>query len=71
MSKIEFLDPREAEKLKKKSGNSFVGHPVIKIKEDNDSLVGSFGLFFRTKYTSLIFLFLDQHIVNYKHLFLY
>ena len=29
MSKMEFLDTKEAEKFKKKSGNSIVGHPVV------------------------------------------
>ena len=29
MSKMDFLDPKEAEKFKNKSGNSFGGHPVF------------------------------------------
>ena len=29
MSKMKFLDPKEAEKFKNKSGKCFVGHPVI------------------------------------------
>ena len=28
MSKMKFLDPKEAEKFKNKSGKCFVGHPV-------------------------------------------
>ena len=29
MSKMKFLDPKEAEKFKNKSGKCFVGHPVV------------------------------------------
>ena len=31
MSKMKFLDPKEAEKFKNKSGKCFVGHPVVSV----------------------------------------